>query len=156
MLGNLSSLIGSTRQVVNLSSRQLMQDELIILCLWLKFIQNPTHEYISSAPIQILADIEATFNKYVWPKEIFVSVAQKNIFNPSPSVQNFIIIYMYRLWELFLGLRGQGYWTIPSQYFPTAPFPVWTNHPNMKGILSYKHKFFQEVHSNWEHQKFIP
>ena len=43
-----------------------------------------------------------------------------------------------------------------SQYFPTAPFPVWTNHPNVKGILSYKHKPFQEVHSNWEFHKFVP
>ena len=43
-----------------------------------------------------------------------------------------------------------------SQYFPTAPFPVWTNHPNVKGILSYKHNPFQEAHSNWEFHKFLP
>ena len=43
-----------------------------------------------------------------------------------------------------------------SQYFPTAPFPIWTNHPNVKGILSYKHKPFQEIHSNWEFHKFVP
>ena len=37
-----------------------------------------------------------------------------------------------------------------SQNFPTAPFPVWTNHPSVNGILSYKHKPFQEAHSKWE------
>ena len=43
-----------------------------------------------------------------------------------------------------------------SQYFPTAPCRVWTNHPNVKGTLSYKHKPFQEAHSNWEFHKIIP
>ena len=43
-----------------------------------------------------------------------------------------------------------------SQYFPTAPFPVWTNHSNVKGILSYKHKPFQEIHLNSEFHKFVP
>ena len=43
-----------------------------------------------------------------------------------------------------------------SQYFPTAPFSVWANHSNVKGILSYKHKPFQEAHSNWDFHKFKP
>ena len=35
-----------------------------------------------------------------------------------------------------------------SQLFPTAPFPVWCNHPNLKNILSYKHKNFSGEHDD--------
>ena len=31
-----------------------------------------------------------------------------------------------------------------SHYFPTAPFPVWSNHRNLKNILSYKNKIFEQ------------
>ena len=36
-----------------------------------------------------------------------------------------------------------------SQLFPTAPFPVWLNHQNVKNIMSYKHKNFDASQRNW-------
>ena len=41
-----------------------------------------------------------------------------------------------------------------SQYFPTAPFPVWLNHQSFKNILSYKHKNFVGGQKNWEYNDF--
>ena len=41
-----------------------------------------------------------------------------------------------------------------SRYFPTSPFPVWINHRNLKSVLSYKHKIFEEDHTNWEYKDF--
>ena len=35
-----------------------------------------------------------------------------------------------------------------SNYFPTAPFPIWSNHQNFKCVLSYKHKKFGLDHYN--------
>ena len=67
-VGNPPGLIGSERKVVNLSSRQLMHDEITVLRLWLKFIQNPMHKYTVLAPTQLLADIKATLEKYIWAK----------------------------------------------------------------------------------------
>ena len=76
-IGDPPGLIGSERKIVNLSSRQLMQDEITVLRLGLKFIQNPIHQHTILAPTQLLADIEATFEKYIWPKTM--SAAQNNI-----------------------------------------------------------------------------
>ena len=75
-VGNPPGLIGSERKVVNLSSRQLREDEVTVLRLGLQFIQTPLHKYILSAPAQLLADIEATFEKYIWPKTM--SAAQNS------------------------------------------------------------------------------
>ena len=41
-----------------------------------------------------------------------------------------------------------------SHYFPTAPFPVWINHQNLKSVLSYKHKIFDDDHTNREYKDF--
>ena len=41
-----------------------------------------------------------------------------------------------------------------SHYFPTAPFPVWSNHRNIKNILSYKNKIFQQDLPNREYRDY--
>ena len=41
-----------------------------------------------------------------------------------------------------------------SRYFPTAPFPVWINHRNLKGILSYKQTSFDDNVQNKEYSTF--
>ena len=41
-----------------------------------------------------------------------------------------------------------------AHYFPTAPFPIWVNHPNFKNVLSYKHKNFLDNDPSWEFKEF--
>ena len=41
-----------------------------------------------------------------------------------------------------------------SHYFPTAPFPVWSNHRNIKNILSYKNKIFEQDLPNREYKDY--
>ena len=41
-----------------------------------------------------------------------------------------------------------------SHYFPTAPFPVWSNHRNLKNFLSYKNKIFEQDLPNWEYKDY--
>ena len=41
-----------------------------------------------------------------------------------------------------------------SHYFPTFPFLVWINHRNFKSVLCYKHRIFEEDHTNQEHKDF--
>ena len=41
-----------------------------------------------------------------------------------------------------------------SYYFPTAPFAVWYNHPNLKNILSYKNRIFSGDHLDREYSIF--
>ena len=36
-----------------------------------------------------------------------------------------------------------------SRYFSTAPFSVWINHCNLKGILSYKQKSLSYIYGAW-------
>ena len=40
-------------------------------------------------------------------------------------------------------------------YFPTASFPVWFNHRNIKIILSYKNKIFKQDLPNQEYADYI-
>ena len=70
-VGDPLGLIGSE------SSRQIMRDKITVLRLGLKFIQNPIHKHAILAPNQLLADIEATFENYIWAKTM--SAAQNNI-----------------------------------------------------------------------------
>ena len=42
-----------------------------------------------------------------------------------------------------------------SHYFPTAPFPVWTNHRNIKNVLSYKNKIFKQDLPTREYKDYI-
>ena len=42
-----------------------------------------------------------------------------------------------------------------SHYFPTAPFPVWSNHRNLKNILSYKNKTFEQGLPNQEYKDYV-
>ena len=67
-------------------------------------------------------------------------------FNYTPSVG---IIF----WSAWLRVLDDP---VLSHYFPTALFPLWTNHQNLKSVLSYKHKIFEEDHTNrdFEFQKF--
>ena len=76
MVGNLPGLITSERKVVNLSSRKLTWDEIIVPHLGLRFIQKPLHKYIVLSPTQLLANIETTSEKYIWPKTM--SAAQSS------------------------------------------------------------------------------
>ena len=45
-----------------------------------------------------------------------------------------------------------------SYYFPSAPFPVWYNHRNVRNSLSYKNKNFEQYLPNPEYKdyKIIP
>ena len=41
-----------------------------------------------------------------------------------------------------------------SHYLPTTPFPFWINHQNLKSVLYYKNKIFEEDHTNPECEDF--
>ena len=41
-----------------------------------------------------------------------------------------------------------------SYYFPSAPFPVWYNHRNLKNFFSYKNKVFQQHLPNREYKDY--
>ena len=52
-----------------------------MLHLGLKFIQAPEYKSIFSASTHLIADIQATFDKYIWPKSKFLTKVQKNTLN---------------------------------------------------------------------------
>lgn len=70
--------LGSDIQIANLSKRRLTADEELLLQLGLKFINTPDPSYTSSAPLQILYDIQSTFEKYIFSKSATFTLAQKN------------------------------------------------------------------------------
>ena len=62
--------------MANLSSRKLTTDVFTVLSLGLKFISSPSHRNTSYAVNHLIVDIEATFDKYVWPKTNVMTNAQ--------------------------------------------------------------------------------
>ena len=46
---------------------------------WVKIYSNPRQKYFLSAVDGLLKDIEATFEKYIWPKSCLFTKAQDNI-----------------------------------------------------------------------------
>ena len=57
----------------------MTEDEKTILNLGLKFIINPGNRNISGAVNYLIKDIEATFDKYIWPKSCVMTRAQNDI-----------------------------------------------------------------------------
>ena len=74
-----SKLIGSDNWILNLSSKSLTDVEITLLEPGLKFIQVPNRKSLFGAVDNLLLDIEATFDKYIWSKSIFMSRAQDDI-----------------------------------------------------------------------------
>ena len=62
-----SNLIGSEDKIVNLSSRTLTKDKRRLLELGLKFIMTPYKNKFFGFKENLIADIEATSDKYIWP-----------------------------------------------------------------------------------------
>ena len=57
----------------------MTEDEKTILSLGLKFIINPGNRSIYGAVNYLIKDIEATFDKYIWPKSCVMTRAQNDI-----------------------------------------------------------------------------
>lgn len=72
-------MIGSDNQIANLSSRILTEDEITVLGLGLKFISSPSPRSMSYAVNHLIKDIEASFEKYIWPKSSVLTNAQNAV-----------------------------------------------------------------------------
>ena len=76
---DLVDYLGTDVQMANLSKRRLKEDEELVLKLGLKFISMPPLSHTSSAPQQILYDVQSTFERYIFYKISTLTLAQRAI-----------------------------------------------------------------------------